>query len=48
MSGCARVALKLGIHLGLDDIRGDEFHAMLIVEEEREGLDLEPIQNRIP
>jgi hypothetical protein len=24
-----RAALKLGIHLGLDDIRADEFYAML-------------------
>jgi len=32
----------------LDDIRADEFQAMLILEEERERLDREQMQNRIP
>ena len=40
-----RAALKLGIHLGLDDIRADEFSAMLILEDEREKLDREQMQN---
>ena len=38
-----RAALKLGIHLTLDDIRADEFHAMLILEDEREKLDHEQL-----
>jgi hypothetical protein len=38
-----RAALKLGIHLGLDDIRADEFYAMLILEDEREKLDREQL-----
>jgi hypothetical protein len=32
-------ALKVGVHLGLDDIRADEFTAMLIIAEERDTLD---------
>ena len=39
-----RAALKLGIHVGLDDIRADEFYAMLILEEEREALERERLQ----
>ena len=39
-----RAALKLGIHLGIDDIRADEFYAMLILEEEREKLDREQME----
>jgi hypothetical protein len=31
-----RSALKLGVRIGLDEIRADEFFAMLILEEERE------------
>ena len=30
-----RAALKLGVKLSLDEIAADEFHAMLIVEEEQ-------------
>jgi len=30
-----RTALKLGVKLSLDEIAADEFHAMLIVEEEQ-------------
>ena len=29
------VALKLGVHIGLSEIRGDEFCVMLIIAEER-------------
>jgi len=29
-------ALRLAVHIGLDDIRGDEFCAMLIIAEERD------------
>jgi len=38
-----RAALKLGIHLGLDDIRADEFYAMLTLEDERDKLDREQL-----
>ena len=36
-------ALKLAVHIGLDDIRGDEFCAMLIIAEERDLLDREKL-----
>lgn len=36
-----RAALKLNIHVTLDDIRADEFYAMLTLEDEREKLDHE-------
>jgi hypothetical protein len=32
-------ALKLGVHIGLDEIRADEFCAMLIIVEERDLLE---------
>jgi len=32
-------ALKLGVHIGLDEIRGDEFCAMPIIAEERDLLE---------
>ena len=38
-------ALKLAVHIGLDDIRGDEFCAMLIIAEERDLLDREKLPN---
>jgi len=34
-----RAALKLGVRIGLDDIRADEFLAMLVLEAERELLE---------
>ena len=34
-------ALKLGVHIGLDEIRADEFYAMLIIAEERDLLERE-------
>ena len=34
-------ALKLSVHIGLDEIRGDEFSAMLIIAEERDLLERE-------
>ena len=34
-------ALKLGVHIGLDEIRADEFSAMLIIAEERDLLERE-------
>ena len=34
-------ALKLGVHIGLDEIRADEFCAMLILADERDQLDRE-------
>jgi hypothetical protein len=34
-------ALNLGVHIGLDEIGGDEFCAMLIIAEERDFLERE-------
>jgi hypothetical protein len=34
-------ALKLGVHIGLEEIRADEFCAMLIIAEERNLLERE-------
>lgn len=36
-----RAALNLGIHIGLEDIRADEFYALLILNDEREELERE-------
>jgi hypothetical protein len=36
-----QAALNLGIHVGLDDIRADEFYTMLILDEERDQLERE-------
>jgi hypothetical protein len=36
-----RVALKLGVRIGLDEIRADEFRALVVLEEERDVLDRE-------
>jgi len=41
-----RVSLKLGVRIGLDEIRADEFLAMLVLEEERDRLDREQLNNR--
>jgi hypothetical protein len=36
-----RTALKLGISIGLEDIRADEFRALVVLEEVRDRLDRE-------
>jgi len=36
-----RAALKLGVRIGLDEIRADEFRALVVLEEERDALDRE-------
>jgi hypothetical protein len=36
-----RAALKLGIRVSLDEIRADEFQALMVLEEERDALDRE-------
>jgi len=41
-----RAALKLGVKLSLDEIAADEFHAMLIVEEEQARFDEERLASR--
>jgi len=38
-----RAALKLGIRVGLDEIRADEFRALVVLEEERDALDHEQL-----
>ena len=40
-----RAVLKLGVRIGLDEIRADEFYGLLILEEEREQLDRERIRS---
>lgn len=42
-----RTALRLGVHLDLNAIRVDEFHAMLLLEEEMDRSDLERASNRL-
>ncbi len=39
-------ALNLGLHIGLDDIRADEFYAMLILDDERDQLERERLNSR--
>lgn len=38
-------ALKMGVHIGLDDIRADEFYAMVVIDDEREKFDRERMNN---
>ena len=40
-----RAALKLGVRIGPDEIRADEFYAMLTLEEERDRLDREQMES---
>ncbi len=41
-----RAALSIGIHIGLGEIRADEFYAMLILDDERDQLDRERTNTR--
>jgi hypothetical protein len=41
-----RAALKLGVRIGLVEIRADEFCALAVLEEERDRLDREQLQRR--
>jgi hypothetical protein len=34
-----RAALKLGVRITLDEIRAEEFQALVVLEEERDRLD---------
>jgi hypothetical protein len=43
-----RTALRLGILVGLDDIRADEFQALVVLEEEQEKLDRERLNASRP
>jgi hypothetical protein len=38
-----RAALKLGVRIGLDEIRADEFRALILLEDERDALDREQL-----
>jgi hypothetical protein len=38
-----KVALKLGVQIGLDEIRADEFRALILLEDERGALDREQL-----
>lgn len=40
-----RAALNLGITIGLEDIRADEFYTMLLLDEEREQYERERSSN---
>lgn len=43
-----RAALKLGIRIGLDEIRAEEFLALVALEEEQERLDRERLNANRP
>jgi len=36
-------ALKLGVRIGLDEIRADEYRALILLEDERDALDREQL-----
>jgi hypothetical protein len=38
-----RAALKLGVQIGLDEIRADEYRALILLEDERDALDREQL-----
>jgi hypothetical protein len=38
-----RAALKVGVPIGLDEIRADEFRVLMVLEDEREALDREQL-----
>ena len=38
-----RAAMKLGVTVCLDEVAGDEFYAMILIEEERERLERETV-----
>jgi hypothetical protein len=38
-------AMKLGVNVSLDEIRADEFQAMLIIAEERDLLEREKLNS---
>ena len=41
-----RTALKIGISVSLDEVRANEFYAMLILEEERDQLERKELSGR--
>jgi hypothetical protein len=43
-----RAALKLGVRIDLDEIRADEFHALVVLQEEQEQLDRERLDASRP
>jgi hypothetical protein len=45
---CSSGALQLGVHIGIDEIRADEFCAMLIIAEERDLLEREKMSGPRP
>ncbi len=40
-----KAALNIGIRIDLDEIRADEFYAMLVLQEERDALDREQMNH---
>jgi hypothetical protein len=43
-----RAALKLGIRIALEEIRADEFRALVVLEEEQERFDRERLNASRP
>ncbi|MGC8884859.1 MAG: hypothetical protein ACP5UT_18730, partial [Bryobacteraceae bacterium] len=43
-----RAALKLGVRISLDEIRADEFRALVVLEEEQEKLDRQRLNANRP
>jgi hypothetical protein len=43
-----RAALKIGVRIGLDEIRADEFQTLVVLEEEHEKLDRERLNASRP
>jgi hypothetical protein len=43
---CSSGALKLSLHIGLDEIRADEFRAMPIIGDERDLLEREMLSGQ--
>lgn len=43
-----RAVLKLGVRIGLDEIRADEFRALVVLEEEQEKCDRERLNATRP
>jgi len=43
-----RAALKLGVRVSFDEVRADEFQALVVLEEEHEKLDRERLNASRP
>ena len=43
-----RAALKMGIRIALDEIRADEFHAMVVLVDENEKIERTQLERSSP